>query len=213
MHMYIRLLERIVSRSGPSRMLSFNTAHVLKCLQLLQQNEYASRAVLAKELGLGEGSIKTLIKHLKANNIIETRKAGCRLTGKGKKLSNNLLAALPAEVEVPMNSITIGKYNHAVLLREYAFAVTSGIEQRDEVIKFGGDGATTLLYKDNKFVMPRTNQDCLSKEPKIRDLLIKLQPRDSDVIIIGSASNKITAELGAKSAALFTIASHERHNY
>jgi biotin operon repressor len=211
--MYIRLLERIVSRSGPSRMLSFNTAHVLKCLQLLQQNEYASRAVLAKELGLGEDSIKTLIKHLKANNIIETRKAGCRLTGKGKKLSNNLLAALPAEVEVPMNSITIGKYNHAVLLREYAFAVTSGIEQRDEVIKFGGDGATTLLYKDNKFVMPRTNQDCLSKEPKIRDLLIKLQPRDSDVIIIGSASNKITAELGAKSAALFTIASHERHNY
>jgi biotin operon repressor len=194
-------------------MLSFKTAHVLKCLQLLQQNEYASRAVLAKELGLGEGSIKTLIKHLKANNIIETRKAGCRLTSKGKKLSNNLLAALPAEVEVPMNSITIGKYNHAVLLREYAFAVTSGIEQRDEVIKFGGDGATTLLYKDNKFVMPRTNQDCLSKEPKIRDLLIKLNPKDSDVIIIGSASNKITAELGAKSAALFTIASHERHNY
>lgn len=211
--MYIRLLERIVSRSGPSRMLSFKTAHVLKCLQLLQRNEYASRAVLAKELGLGEGSIKTLIKHLKANNIIETRKAGCRLTGKGKKLSNNLLAALPAEVEVPMNSITIGKYNHAVLLREYAFAVGSGIEQRDEVIKFGGDGATTLLYKDNKFVMPRTNQDCLSKEPKIRDLLIKLNPKDSDVIIIGSASNKIIAELGAKSAALFTIASHERHNY
>lgn len=147
-------------------MLSFNTAHVLKCLQLLQQNEFASRASLAKELGLGEGSIKTLIKHLKANNIIETRKSGCCLTNRGKKLSTNLFAALPAEVEIPMNSITIGNYNHAVLLRDYAFAVTSGIEQRDAVIKIGGDGATTLLFKDNKFVMPKTNHDCLSKEPK-----------------------------------------------
>ena len=213
MHTYIRLLERIVSRSGPSRILSFNTAHVLKCLQLLQQNEYVSRAVLAKELDLGEGSVKTLIKHMKANNIIETRKAGCRLTSKGKKLSNNLLAVLPAEVEIPMNSITMGNHNHAVLLRDYAFAVTSGIEQRDEVIKFGGLGATTLLFKDNKFVMPKTNHDCLSKEPKIRDLLLKLQPKDDDVIIIGSASDKTTAELGAKTAALFTIASHEKHNY
>lgn len=212
--MYIRLLERIVSRSGPSRMLSFNTAHVLKCLQLLQWNEFASRALLVKELDLGEGSVKTLIKHLKANNIIETRKSGCCLTNKGKKLSANLFATLPAEVEIPVNSITIGNYNHAVLLRDYAFAVTSGIEQRDAVIKIGGDGATTLLFKDNKFIMPKTNHDCLNKEPKIRDLLItRLQPKDNDVIIIGSASKKIIAELGTKSAALFTIASHEKHNY
>lgn len=212
MHMYIRLLERIVSRSGPSRILSFKTAHALKCLQLLQQNEYASRTFLAKELDLGEGSIKTLIKHMKVNNLIETTRAGCRLTSKGRKLSSNLFAALPAEIDIPMNSITIGNYNHAVLLRDYAFAVTSGIEQRDEVIRFGGDGATTLLFKDNKFVMPRSNADCLSREPKIRNILFsKLQPKDGDAIIIGSASNKITAELGAKSAALFTIASHEKH--
>ena len=47
-----------------------------------------------------------------------------------------LLAILPSEAEIPMNSITIGKYNHAVLIRDFAFAVTSGIEQRDVVIKF-----------------------------------------------------------------------------
>ena len=212
--MYIRLLERIISRSGPCRVLSFNTAHVLKSLQLLLHNEYTSRAGLTKELNLGEGSVKTLIKHLKNNNIIETRKAGCRLTSKGRKMSTHLLAILPSEAEIPMNSITIGKYNHAVLIRDFAFAVTSGIEQRDVVIKFGGDGATTLFFKDNKFVMPRTNEDCLSKETKIRDLLMeKLKPDNNDVIIIGSASKKIIAELSAKSAALFTIANHERHNF
>ena len=214
MHMYIKLLERIASRFSPSRVLSFNAVHVLKSLQLMQQNEYVSRARLSKELGLGEGSIKTLIKHLKANNIIQTAKAGCYLTGKGKKLSSNLLSAIPAEVSIPTNSVTVGNYNHAVLLRGYAFAVATGIEQRDALIKFGGQGATTLLFKDGKFIMPRTDYDCLNEEPDMRNLLIsELKPQEDDVIIIGSASDKITAELGAKSAALFTIASHEKHDY
>jgi biotin operon repressor len=195
-------------------MLSFNTAHVLKALQLLQQNEYVSRAYLSRELDLGEGSVKTLIKHLKNNNIIETRKAGCRLTSKGRKLSSDLLSVLAAEVDVPRNSITVGRYNHAVLLRNYAFAATNGIEQRDAVIRFGGEGATTLLFKENRFVMPKSDMDCLSEEPEIRDLLTsKLQPVESDLIIIGSASDKATAELGAKSAALLTIAGHEKHSY
>jgi biotin operon repressor len=210
--MYIRLLERIVSRYGPSRILSFSTAHVLKTLQLLQQNEYVSRAKLSKDLALGEGSIKTLIKHLKVNGIINTTKAGCYLTGKGKKLCANFLSVIPNEISIPMNSITIGNYNYAVLLRGYAFAVATGLEQRDSVIRFGGQGATTLLFRDSKFVMPRTDYDCLKKEPDMRNLLIsKLSPQEDDVIIIGSASDRITAELGAKSAALFTIASHERH--
>ena len=212
MHMYIRLLERIVSRYGPSKILSFNTAHVLKSLPLLQQNQYVSRAKLSKDLGLGEGSIRTLIKHLKANNIINTTRAGCYLTGKGKKLSSNILSVIANEVSIPTNSITVGNHNYAVLVRGYAFAVATGLEQRDAVIKFGGQGATTLLFKESRFVMPRTDYDCLNEEPDMRNLLIsKLKPQEDDVIIIGSASDRITAELGAKSAALFTIASHEKH--
>jgi hypothetical protein len=210
--MYIRLLERIVSRYGPSRILSFNTAHVLKTLQLLQYNEYVSRGRLSKDLALGEGSIKTLIKHLKVNSIINTTKAGCYLTSKGKKLCANLLSVIPNEISIPTNSITVGSHNYAVLLRGYAFAVATGLEQRDAVIRFGGQGATTLLFRDSKFVMPRTDYDCLKKEPDMRNLLAsKLNPQEDDVIIIGSASDRITAELGAKSAALFTIASYEKH--
>lgn len=214
MHTYIRSLERIVSRYGPSKILSFSAAHVVKSLQMLQQNEYVSRARMSKELGLGEGSIKTLIKHLRVNGMINTKRAGCYLTGKGKKLSANLLSVIPNEVYIPTNSITVGNHNHAVLLRGYAFAVATGIEQRDAVIRFGGQGATTLLFKDSRFVMPKTNYDCLNEEPEMRNLLIsKLKPQDDDVIIIGSALDKITAELGAKSAALFTIANHEKHRF
>jgi hypothetical protein len=101
-----------------------------------------------------------------------------------------------------------------VLVREFGFAVRLGIEQRDAAIKMGAIGATTLLFKDNKFVMPASSNDSLKKERHVRKMLVeKLNPREGDVIIIGSAdSNQKTAELAAKNAALLTIFSHEKHH-
>jgi hypothetical protein len=72
-----------------------------------------------------------------------------------------------------------------------------------------------LLYLDNKFVMPTANRnlDSLKKDPITRTLLLDaLKPEQGDVIIVGSAdTDKRTAELAAKNAALFTIVNHEKH--
>ena len=72
-----------------------------------------------------------------------------------------------------------------------------------------------MLFKHTKFVIPSTNNyyDSLEKEPHITKLLIeKLQPKDGDVIIIGSAVENVrVAELAAKNAALLTIVDHEAH--
>ncbi|HZA68343.1 MAG TPA: DUF4443 domain-containing protein [Nitrososphaeraceae archaeon] len=45
---------------------------------------------------------------------------------------------------------------------------------RDDAIKMGAKGATTLLYKGGKFVMPSTEGtfDPLHTEPETRKLLI-----------------------------------------
>jgi hypothetical protein len=63
--------------------------------------------------------------------------------------------------------------------------------------------------------MPASSSDSLKKEREVRRMLVeKLNPREGDVIIIGSAdSNEKTAELGAKNAALLTIFSHEKHHH
>jgi hypothetical protein len=77
----------------------------------------------------------------------------------------------------------------------------------------GATGATTLLFKDNKFVISGTNYNSMTKEQGTAKLLIeKLKPENGDVIIIGSAVDDIRiAELAAKNAALLTIANHEKH--
>lgn len=216
MHTYVRSLQRICSNYAPSRIISFNMVHVFKTLQLIKKRGHISRGLLSKELRLGEGTIRTLIKHLYMYNMIKANNAGTKMTKKGEALLEELLASIPAEMSLPKCSIALGKFNYAVLLDQYGHAVKSGIEQRDAAIKIGAKGATTLLYKDRKFVDPTDrNFDSLAKEPHIcMSIIERLKPREGDAIIIGSDDlSKRTAELSAKSAALLTITDHERHDH
>jgi Domain of unknown function (DUF4443) len=213
MHVYIRSLGRIASRYAPSRVLSFDAVHVFKALQLIEIKGHVSRALLCKELSLGEGVIKTLVKHLRMQGLVKCTKSGTRMTQKGKTISLQLFSSIPVETSIPKCSVALGEFNYVVLLKQFGFAIKSGIEQRDAAIKMGALGATTLLFKDDKFVIPGTNYNSLRKESHIAGLLTeKLNPEIGDVIIIGSATeDERTAELAAKNAALLTIMNHERH--
>jgi hypothetical protein len=214
LHKYIKTLQEISTRYAPSRILSFDIAHVFKALQLIETRGHTSRDVLCNELNLGEGSIKTLVKHLMMENMIETSKAGTKMSEKGKKFFAELLSSIPAECRIPKCSIALGKYNYAILLKQLSLAIKLGIEQRDAAIKVGGIGATTLLFRKGKFMMPTINIDSLRKEPQIHKLLIEeLSPEDDDVVIIASSDKDgKTAELSAKNAALLTVMNHNKHN-
>lgn len=214
MHMYVRALEKVASRYAPSRVLSFGVVHVFAALQLIEKSGRTSRGALSSGLALGEGTVKTLVKHLKMHGLVQTSNGGTKMTAKGKGICEGLLSAMPAEMSLPRCSVALGKFNYAVLVSEFGFAIRSGIEQRDAAIKMGATGATTLLFKEDRFVMPASSHDSLKKEPQVRRMLVeKLKPQEGDAVIIGSAnSNEKTAELAAKSAALLTIFSHEKHH-
>lgn len=207
MHIYVEELAKIASRYAPSRNLSFDLVHVFKVLQLIDKKGHVSRDILRRELGFGEGSVKTLVKHLKAQGLIESTNAGTTISPTGKRISEQFFSVIPAETTLPMCSIALGKFNYAVLLKSNGYALKSGIEQRDSAIKMGATGATTLIFKQNRFVMPDTNYAPLNKEPYTARLLLeKLKPKDGDVVVIGSdMHDERTAELAAKNAALTTI--------
>ncbi|MEM2141406.1 DUF4443 domain-containing protein [Nitrososphaera sp.] len=211
--MYVRALEKVATRYAPSRLLSFGAVHVLVALQLMQQQGRASRDALCKRLGLGGGAAKTLVKHMKMRGLVETSNGGTRMTAKGRAVCQGIMSAMPAEMALPRSPVALGRHNYAVLLKEFGFAVGTGLEQRDVAIRMGATGATTLLYKEGRFVMPDSSHDPLRKEPSLRkELVEKLRPQDGDAIIIGSADNSRVAELAAKDAALATITAHEKHS-
>ena len=216
MHTYVRTLTKIATRYSPSRILSFDSVHVFKILQLIERKGHVSRNLLCQELALGEGSIKTLVKHLKTKGLIQSTKRGTTMTEKGRKITSEILLLIPRETTIPKCSIALGKFNYAVLVKGFSFAVKLGIEQRDEAIRIGALGATTLSFNDGKFMMAsETNYDSLKSESHIYRLLIdKLSPEQDDIIIIGSDNeDRRIAELAAKNAVLKTIMDHDRHNH
>ena len=215
--MYVKALMKVTDRYAPSRTISFDVVHIFKTLQLIEQKGHVSRDILSIELGLGQGIIKTLIKHFKMQKMIYTTNSGTKMTEKGKSIFSQLLTSMPVEMIIPRCSVALGKFNYAVLLKQFNFAIKSGIEQRYAAIKIGAKGATPLLYKHAKFIMPSNiTYDPLRKEPRIRILLIeRFYPlEEGDAVIIGSDDvSRKTAELAAKSAAIITIMDHEKHNH
>jgi hypothetical protein len=125
MHTYIRSLQRICSNYAPSRVISFNMVHVFKTLQLIKSRGHISRDILSKESGLGDGSIRTLMRHLQMNNMIKATNAGTRMTNRGEALLSELLLSIPAEMSLPKCSIALGKFNYVVLLKRHSYAIKS----------------------------------------------------------------------------------------
>ena len=139
--------------------------------------------------------------------MIKTSNVGTILSEEGERIISQILQHIPKETIIPKSSLTVGKFNYAVLVKNIANSIRSGIEQRDIAIKSGAMGATTLIFKDGKFLVPKTNFNALAEESKIQKVLVrKLRPNDNDVIIIGSDNtNKQNAEIAAKNAEHFLL--------
>jgi hypothetical protein len=212
MHTYVKTLQNVANYAANKMQsfVSFDMVHVFKTLQLIEVYGHVSREMLCDELELGEGATRTLMKHLKMQNLIESTSAGTKMSKKGNALFNEFLSSIPYELSLSKCSITLGKHNYAVLVKQMGSTVKSGIEQRDAAIKMGASGATTLLFMDNKFFIPLTGFDALQNEFRLSKQLIEtLHPEDGDVIIIGTDDHsEKKAEFAAKSAALMT---HEKH--
>jgi predicted transcriptional regulator len=196
-------IERVTRKIAPGPAPSFNEAHVVTALEIIDTNGSVGRIRLSKELGLGEGTTRTLLKHLKNEGVIQASRRGISLSEKGKQLFSDLRAKLSESMEVPRSRLTVGPCNIAILVRGLAQAVKSGMEQRDVAIKSGASGATTLIFSNNKLSMPAREDDISVSMPSLyKKLVNKFKPEENDVIIVGSGENRELAEMGAKMAAL-----------
>lgn len=199
----IRIIEKVASSIAPGPFISFTQVHVFKAMGTIGEGREVGRAKLSRTLGIGEGATRTLLRHLRKEGLIKVTKRGCTFTEKGREIFDELRAVISDSVEVPRGSYTTGRYNIALLVRGAARVLVTGVEQRDDAIKAGAQGAITLLYAKERLLMPGVEEDPFEREPHIRDLLLlSLKPREGSVVVIGFAEDKRMAELGARAAAL-----------
>ena len=199
----LEVIERVTRKIAPGPAPSFNEAHVVKALEIISKYGTVGRIRLSNELGLGEGTTRTLLKHLKNEAVTQSSRSGISFSEEGNKLFSDLRSNLTEGVDVPSSPLTIGAFNIAVLVRDSAEAVGSGMEQRDIAIKCGASGATTLVFSGTKLSMPTGEQNVSESTPMLHDELVtKLNPNQNDVIIVGSGESREQAEMGAKMAAI-----------
>jgi hypothetical protein len=176
----------------------FADYHVYRTLLLLSDGRRRGRKTLADSVNIGEGSMRTIIEFLRDKGYLDVKQTGIKISTKGAEFVRNL----PIRMErLDPSDISIAMRNVAVLVKNRADRVTLGIEQRDAAIKAGAEGATTIVVKDGKLLVPPDY--LLDKEkPEIAKGLRKLlSPSDGDIVIVGAAQEYDRAEDGALAAA------------
>lgn len=196
------LLNSLVKEKAPGPALTFTSLHLIKVLELIAEGPIG-RGKLAKKLGIGEGTIRTIIKRLKDSNLIEISKNGCHLTNFGKNFWKKFKEKIPKKVFLEKNEFSLAEYTVAVLIRKCGDKVRIGMQQRDAAIMAGAEGATTLVVKDGKIILPGVSDDVAKDYPVAYRQIVKLlKPEHDDVVIVGTGETKEKAEYGALAAAL-----------
>ena len=182
----------------------FSKLDVFKSFLLIENVH--SREKLAKLLGLGEGTIKTILKILKDKKLVISTKRGHFLSKRGKlyvrKVKKNLIW-IPKwkkhlkPIEKTEKSICI-VFNPKKNFKVY--------ELRDLVVKAGADGALIFKVEKNKLLMPPDK-----KERKEYKELKKEFPtlREGSLLVI-SFSSKNKAENGSLNIGINTCEETKR---
>ena len=181
---------------GP--MFRFTDASVYWSLHVLSDGKRMGRKRLADEVGVGEGSMRRILNTLKDNNFVDIKQTGITITKAGLAY----LSELPIRVlDIDASKIVLGDFSQAVLVRGASKQIDNGLQQRDAGIRVGALGCTTIIMRDGELILP-PDWSIDKNEPEVAEHIKEVSNMvDDDIVIIGSADNKIFAINAALTAA------------
>ena len=159
---------------------SFSDVHLQRTLLKLSDCEMGRKA-LVDYLGVGEGSVRTIIKRLSEQGLVRSSNRGHMLTSKGKKHADRILERLSKPFELDSFGFLPGRYC-VVLVSDCPTKRNDWINMRDYAIKCGADGAM-LLVNDGVLSFPGS-QMRLEDYPRLKKALEVLLRPDTSIIIV-----------------------------
>ncbi len=197
------LLEAI--KESPTISPSFNSYDVLMVLLFFSEKKYpVGRYALREQLKLGPGVIRTLLRRLAQLNLITpVGKKGHVLTAEGEETIKEIRKLIAEEKRLQESDLVIGRENsYGIRLINTANKISDGLVERDKAIQVGADGATTIICKRGKLIIPSIRELNEKEEKMIRQAF---NVHEGDTIIITSADDDLIAWKGALAAALNLI--------
>ena len=181
---------------------AFETHHVVAALYAVRDEGRIGRKELAQRLLIGEGTCRAVLEILRGRKLVSITKSGIALSKKGKYFIDSLPFA---QAQVELISLGLSDYAYAIAMRDHGRFVRTGIEQRDDAVKAGAVGATSLICENRRLHFPDHTPLAKQFEEDEAFLIAAFKPMDGDLIIIGYGRTEESARLGAFAAAVGVI--------
>ena len=181
---------------GPSA--RYNDAHIFVALMTIRDSKLISRLDLSEELDIGEGTSRSLINVLKSWRMIEVSQRGISLT----KFGVMTVESLPMRfVDIHSDIYVKGRFQQGMLVLGGASAVKNGMDQRDEGVRCGSEGASVFIMKNNRILFP-PNWDLDSDDPDFSNILRSTGMKANDALIIAGSDKLATSKVAVTSIGL-----------
>ena len=160
---------------------SFSEVHLVRTLLILSGRK-TGRKSLVGILGVGEGSVRTILKKLLKDGLITSKPRGQELSRKGRKLVEEYLSkfTMPKSVEL---DIAPGKKCSIIVMHNSLEKITTGLQEREISVREGADGAVLLKYSNGSISFPCSDIS-LDDYPGTERFLSELNLTEGDVVVI-----------------------------
>lgn len=204
----MRALEELRSAVErlPGPLPNFNLIHAVLMIILLEEGSIG-RKRLSSLMGIGEGSVRSLVRRLKEAGYLEISRNGCYLSSKGKRELRELREVLRGPISMELSRSFGGKV-HAFLIKGVKVdgSKLNVLRLRDEAVRAGGEGAVILLYLGGKLLFPETMEPLERYKSRDAEALKKeLQPDEGDIVVIGLGKTPKESRVAALAASLGVI--------
>ena len=172
---------------------NYTRIDILRCF--LRFNKNIGRQELAKDLELGEGTIRTILETLKSKKLLDSTKKGHFLSKKGGEALRDIYKSISAPKNMPVKNIYPDFKKIGILIRN-APNLKELYKLRDIAVRNGADGAIILKFDDKLFAPESDYEQDYKEMEKYFDFM------NDDVLVVAFSNEKRKAENGALAIAL-----------
>lgn len=172
---------------------NYTKIDILRCF--LRLGRKTSRQELSRGLGLGEGTIRTILQSLKSRNLLDSTKKGHFLSKKGAELLEQikLCISMPKALDA---SILYPEFKKIGIVVKGQESLREIYKLRDIAVKNGSEGALILKF-ENRLYAPESGF-----EQDYSELEKYFKFGSGDILVISFAKEIRRAETGAVAVAV-----------
>lgn len=198
-----RLLRSIMAQDK-KKPVGFNHGHLLLSVIFLGRKEVTPRSEMKSNLGLGTGSIRSLMGRLVLNHVATASATGFRLRPLGQEILASIMNVLLGPFAISVEYLSLDRKQVLYILRRIDANAVNPIRLRDMVVRYGGTGATTCLLDKGRVHIIGIGEWLADFSSKDEQEILRHTSGQGDIVIVVSApSEAVSASSGA--AAVFDL--------